>query len=229
MQDIQAPAYGVDILELMDATTSMAPVIEVAKKQAIGFYGKLQTALGAKGKSIGRIRVGVLVFRDVYCDGDRAFEQSPFFELPAEQAEFERFVQGIQPIGGGDEPESGLEALGLALRSKFATDLAKQRHIIVVHTDASAHRLEKAQESGRPANYPAGIPTTFDALSDLWASQELNAEAKRLVLFAPDSYPWSDISTHWTNTVHYASRAGEGLSEVDGETIMDAIINSMRN
>lgn len=229
MQDTQSASYGVDILDVIDATSSMTPVIEVVKQQAIGFYTKLQAALGAKGKSIGRIRVGVLVFRDAYCDGERAFEQSRFFELPTQQAEFEGFVNGIQPMGGGDEPESGLEALALALRSKWATDLTKLRHIVVVHTDASAHPLEKAQGGDRPAAYPKGLPKSFDELSDLWASQELNKEAKRLVIFAPDAYPWTDISTHWTNTVHYASRAGEGLSEVDGETIMDAIINSMRN
>jgi hypothetical protein len=229
MQDTQTHSYGVDIVPVIDATSSMQPVIGVVKEQAIGFYARLHAALGAKGKSIGRIRVSVLVFRDVYCDGDRAFEQSPFFELPAQQAEFERFVKNIQVMGGGDEPESGLEALALALRSKWATDLAKQRHIVVVHTDASAHPLEKAQGSARPVNYPAGIPSSFDELSDLWASQELNKEAKRLVIFAPDAAPWSDIATHWPNTVHYASRAGEGLSEVDGETIMDAIVNSMRS
>jgi hypothetical protein len=224
----QTPSYGVDLIPVIDATQSMRPVMNVVKQQAIGFYAKLQAALEAKGKAIGRIRISVIAYRDVFVDGE-PFVQSPFFELPAQQAEFEQFVNAIEPMGGGDEPENGLEALAMAIRAKVSRDLAKHRHVIVVHTDASAHKFEKGHAE-KPANYPADMPASFDALSDEWAaSQELSKEAKRLVLFAPDAWPWSDISTHWDNTVHYASRAGQGLSEVDGDTIMDAIVNSIRN
>jgi hypothetical protein len=228
MQDLQQQPYGVDILQVMDGTQSMVPVIATAKQQAIGFYPKLIAALGVKGKTISRLRVGVLVYRDVYCDGDRAFEQSPFFELPAEHAEFEAYVNAITPMGGGDEPESGCEAVAKAIKSAWATDIVKQRHIIVVHTDASAHPLEKAQ-GARPANYPEGMPSSFSELTDLWSEQTLSTEAKRMILFAPDAYPWTDIATHWENTVHYPSSAGEGLSEIDADTMLDAIVNSIRS
>ncbi|MEK6373224.1 MAG: VWA domain-containing protein [Acidobacteriota bacterium] len=228
MQDPQQQPYVVDILDVIDATVSMRPVIETVKQQAIGFYPKLLTALGSKGKTISRVRVGVLVFRDVYCDGDRAFEQSPFFELPAHQAEFERYVNAIEPLGGGDEPESGLEAVFKAIKSDWSTDAKKQRHIIVLRSDASAHPLEKAQ-GGRPANYPADAPTSFSELTDLWFSQSVSKDAKRMVIFAPDATPWTDIATHWENTIHYPSRAGEGLSELDAETMLDAIVNSIKS
>lgn len=226
--ETQAPSYGVVLIPVIDATQSMAPVMEVVKQQAIGFHTKLQAALEAKGKAIGQLRVGVIYYRDVFVDGE-PFVQSPFFELPAQQAEFERFVNAIEATGGGDEPENGLEALAMAIRAKVSRELAKHRHVIVVHTDASAHKLEKGHAE-KPANYPPDMPASFDALSDEWAaSQDLSKEAKRLVLFAPAAWPWSTISTHWENTVHYASRAGQGLSEVDGDTIMDAIVNSIKN
>jgi hypothetical protein len=229
MQDLQQQQYGVDILQVVDGTSSMVPYIANAKQQAIGFYPKLTAALTAKGKAISRLRVGVLVYRDVYCDGDRAFEQSPFFELPAQQAAFEAYVNGVVPMGGGDEPESGFEAIAKAIKATtWATDMSKQRHIIVVHTDASAHPLEKAQ-SERPANYPADMPKSFSELTDLWSAQSMSREAKRLVLFAPDAFPWTDIATHWENTVHYPSSAGEGLSDVDADTMLDAIVNSIKS
>lgn len=229
MHDLQQQSYEVDILDVIDATQSMRPVIETVKQQAISFHPKLIAALEAKGKSVGRVRIGILVYRDVYYDGDRAFEQSPFFELPAQQAEFEAFVNGIQPLGGGDEPESGLEAVFKAIKSDWSTTAAKQRHIIVVYTDASAHPLEKVRD-GLPANYPAHAPASFSELTDLWFSQSVsNHHAKRMVLFAPDATPWSDIATHWENTIHYPSRAGEGLSELDAETMLDAIVNSIKS
>jgi len=55
----------------------------------------------------------------------------------------------------------------------------------------------------------------------------MDRNAKRLILFAPDAYPWTDIATNWENCVHYASRAGDGLSDVDSQTILDAIVNSI--
>lgn len=49
-------------------------------------------------------------------------EESQFFILPEEKQEFYNFVSQIKAGGGGDEPESGLEALALALRSDFVKD-----------------------------------------------------------------------------------------------------------
>ena len=57
-----------------------------------------------------------------------------------------------------------------------------------------------------PSGYPSDIPKNFDELSDLWASQELNSASKRLLLLAPDAYPWSEIGEYWENTIHYPSK-----------------------
>jgi hypothetical protein len=205
----------------------MAPVLDLVKRDLLTFAPRLTTALATKGKTIGKLVVGIDVFRDVFVDGDAAFSSSRFFDMATEQSALQKFVDGISPLGGGDEPESALEGLSLALNATWPSDTAKQRHVVVLYTDASAHSLEKAAAIQAQANYPANMPKSFSELTDRWSAQSMNRNAKRLILFAPDAYPWTDIATHWENTVHYPSRAGEGLSEVDSQTILDAIVNSI--
>jgi hypothetical protein len=112
--------------------------------------------------------------------------------------------------------------LGLALKSDWEKgNFSKQRYVVVVYTDASAHSLEKGE---KPSNYPKNIPKTFDELTDYW--HEMPVSAKRLVLFAPDASPWTVVS-RWENTVHYVSEAGNGLEELDEDQILNAIANSI--
>ena len=224
MQGIQ---YNVDIVLCIDATGSMTGIIDKVKMGALKFKDDLTRSMEEKGKSIHRLRVKVIPYRDYYCDGDKSMSESAFFVLPGEASEFASFVNGIKADGGGDEPENGLEAIALAMNSAWEKG-DKFRQIVVVWTDASAHPLEKNAGS-KPSNYPTDIPKNFDELTDLWEEQggPMNASAKRLIIYSPDAYPWTDISTHWENTIHYASKAGEGMAEVDYESIIDAVANSV--
>ncbi len=50
---------------------------------------------------------------------------------------------------------------------------------------------------------------------------------KRLILFAPESSAWNDISQIWDNTIHHKSQARGHLSDVDYATIISCISNSI--
>lgn len=219
-------SYHVDLALCIDATSSMSPVIKQVKGHALRFHEDVVSGLDKVKKSIDKMRVRVIAFRDFYVDGARTIRESDFFDLPGQNDEFKRFLEGISADGGGDEPESGLEALALAMRSQWTREGDRQRHVIVVWTDASTHPLEKAREK-RPDHYPSGLPETFDDLTDLWNGQELSSASRRLLIFAPDSNAWSDISQHWENTLHYPSRAGAGVSDVDYSTMLDSIARSV--
>lgn len=219
-------SYHVDLALCIDATGSMGPVIKQVKDHALRFHDDVVSELVKVKKSIDKMRVKVIAFRDFYVDGSRTIQESAFFDLPAQSGEFRAFVERISADGGGDEPESGLEALALAMRSQWTREGDRQRHVIVVWTDASAHPLEKARDM-RPDHYPTGVPETFDELTDLWNGQELSSASRRLLIFAPDSYAWSTISEHWVNTLHYPSKAGAGISDVDYSTMLDLIARSV--
>jgi hypothetical protein len=144
---------------------------------------------------------------------------------------FEQTVRSLEPAGGGDVPESGLEALALAVGSDWETGLDKRRHVIVMFTDAPAHPLgEPAQTMA--ANYPRSIPQSLEGLFEQWGSGQshgarMENSAKRLLMFAPEEYPWSDIADDWNNTIFFPSEAGEGLEEWEMDQIIATIANSL--
>lgn len=225
---MQGIKYSVDIVMCMDSTGSMGGIIDKVKSNVLRFHEDLARVMEEKEKVIDTLRVRGIAFRDYYHDDhDSAMHESPFFTLPEEKERLAAFIQTCRADGGGDEPESGLEALALAMKSDWSKSGDRRRQIIVVWTDASAHPLEKKADS-KPSNYPVGMPATFSELTDLWEGQHpMNSSAKRLIVYAPDAQPWTDISNYWENTVHYPSKAGEGCGEVDYSAILDAIANSV--
>ncbi len=219
-------SYAVDIVFCIDVTGSMDPIIDAVKTNALGFYDDVQANLTEKGKNVAQLRVRVIAFRDFDADGPAALEESPFFSLPEERAEFSDFVSGLVAQGGGDAPESGLEAVALAISSPWTTTGDRRRQVIVVWTDQPAHPLDPATV---PADLSSRVPADFSALTDAWEDEQglMGSSSKRLILFAPDGPGWSDISAVWENVVHNPSQAGGGLSEVDYGTIIDSIGNSV--
>lgn len=219
-------SYAVDIVFCVDVTGSMTPILDQVKANALRFYSDVQSNLTAKGKAIDELRVRVVAFRDIVADGEAALQESPFFELPADETGFSGFVNGLVAEGGGDPPESGLEAVALAMTSPWTTRGDRRRQVIVVWTDQPAHPLDA---SALPPAFAGRAPADFSALTDMWEDPQgpLGSSSKRLILFAPDGPGWSDISGVWENVVHHPSQAGNGLSDIDYGTIIDSIGNSV--
>src|SRR5438874_4246993 len=184
-------SYAVDIVFCVDVTGSMTPILDQVKANALRFYGDVQSNLTAKGKTIDELRVRVVAFRDIIADGEAALQESPFFELPAEERGFSGFVNGLVAEGGGDAPESGLEAVALAMTSPWTTRGDRRRQVIVVWTDQPAHSLDA---SALPPAFAGRVPADFSALTDMWEDPQgpLGSSSKRLILFAPDGPGWSE-------------------------------------
>jgi hypothetical protein len=219
-------SYAVDIVFCIDVTGSMTPILDQVKANALRFYDDVQANLTAKGKTVDELRVRVIAFRDFVADGGAALDESPFFPLPAAQSEFSRFVNGLIAEGGGDAPESGLEAVSLGINSPWTTSGDRRRQVVVVWTDQPAHPLDPTVV---PPELSSRVPADFSELTDLWENEQgpMGSSSKRLILFAPDGPGWSDISSVWENVVHHPSQAGGGLSDIDYGTIIDSIGNSV--
>ena len=112
--------YNVDIVMLIDATGSMSHIIDEVKSNATKLHDDLKLFMDAQQKKIDQLRVKVIFYRDIFFD-EPAFFESKFFYLPKEDAEFKKFVSNMKADGGGDEPESGLEALSKAIASDWDT------------------------------------------------------------------------------------------------------------
>jgi hypothetical protein len=223
--------YAVDIVFCIDVTGSMTPVIDAVKNNVRSFHDLLRSAMAEKSKSISQLRVRVIAFRDFADNASDAIEMTDFLMLPEQGSEFEMFVRKLRANGGGDEPESGLEALAVAISSPWERGLDRRRHVIAMFTDASAHPLGDPA-ARRASTYPQSTPATVDELFERWgyvSSQEATMEnaAKRLLLFAPDTLPWNVIAADWNNTIFLPSKAGDGLEEIEMEEIINAIANSI--
>jgi hypothetical protein len=218
--------YAVDIVFCIDATGSMEKMIDEVKANALKFEGDLKAAMENKQKMLSALRVRVIAFRDYEFDGPDAMVASPFYELPAQREAFLAFVSRIAADGGGDSEESSLEALSLAINSEWARAAGKRRQIIVLWTDDAGKKLEE-MAAHPPANYPRGMPASFGELTALWEGQTMSKVGKRILVFAPDAYPWSQIQTEWQNSVHIVSKAGKGLKELDYNAVLHVITESI--
>jgi hypothetical protein len=226
----QGLSYHIDIVFCIDVTGSMTPVIDLVKEKVRKFPHDLRDALAKKDKIVNTLRIRTIAFRDFGNDSD-AMNASEFFvvEPSTELAKFESFVNGLSASGGGDEPESALEALGIAQGSNWTHEGDRQRHVIVMFTDASAHKLE-SRVGEVPAAFREQVPGSLDELTDRWDGNQtvrLKKPARRLLVFGPDAYPWNTIGDAWGQTVWLPSQAGKGLEDLEYETILSTIVNSI--
>lgn len=223
--------YAVDIVMCIDATASMTSTLDHVKECALSFHTRLSKVMHDKGKAISQLRLRVIAFRDFGDCADDAIEATDFLVLPEQSAEFDRFVRGLHATGGGDVPESGLEALALAVQSPWERGLDRRRHVIVLFTDAPAHPLG-APDQVRARTYPQSVPRSMNQLFEQWGPSQggafvMDNSAKRLLLFAPEATPWEEIADAWNNTLYFPSEAGQGLEEYEMDEIIDTIANSL--
>lgn len=229
---------NVDLVFVIDATASMTPIIETVKSFALSFHEKVVEGLMKANRSINQMRVKVIVFRDYYCDGDLAMEESEFFYLPEENERFRECVNRIQAKGGGDIPESALEALALAMRSDWVKEGTSKRHAIVLFTDAPAHPLEK-QKDGIPYNYPQNMFQTFDELMEAWGIGQgclnhggnnfrMDKNARRLILFAPEVEPWVEIQEYFEQCFITSIKPDHGGAELNMDMVINTISKSIK-
>ena len=223
--------YCVDITMLIDATGSMNPIIQEVKDNAMAFCRKFHEEMELNGKNVEELRVKVIPYRDYQYDGVQAMDESAFFVLPDQNEDFKVYVEGIEAKGGGDEPESALEAMALAMRSDWTTNGTKRRHVILVFSDASAVPLKDPKRTAS-SYYPENMPDDLAQLGDMWSgcSQELGGmpdeKTARLVLFTPNVQPWCDMQV-WNNVWTSFSKAGVGLEELDIDMAIQLLVNSV--
>jgi Mg-chelatase subunit ChlD len=126
-----------DIVFVLDCTSSMRGEIEAIKDAIMMFVDSIKTS-GV------RVRVGLVEFRDRLINEEHralGFDGEPFTTDPQI---FRREASKLKAKGGGDVPESSLDALMLALRQPFDATANK---VIVLVTDAPPHVPDKETAS----------------------------------------------------------------------------------
>ena len=230
--------YHVEIAIVIDATGGMNPIIQELKDNAMDFYRRFAEIMKKEGEKLSVMRVKIIVFRDFAYNGDRALEESKFFNLPEENEDFHNYVEQIQVFGGGDEPANALEALAVAMRSDWTTEkkpgIVALRHVILLFTDSIAAPLKDASrpwssKCARVDNpiYPENMPANLEELGHMWEGElggMPNKRSKRIVLFAPNVQPWNEIV--WNQSWQLYSKP-DGLADVDINILIDIACNCL--
>jgi hypothetical protein len=214
----------------IDVTGSMAPTIDMVRRHALDLHGDLEVKLREKDRDVTALRVRVIAFRDVDYNDHPAFEVSDWLTLPDQASAFQTFVSGLKAVGGGDEPESALDALSIALNSDWTQACDRQRHIVVLWTDATSKPLSGGKPATVPAQLQPFIASNLDELTDRWNEPQgasLKANARRLLIYGPDCTDWNTLSEGWDEVMHFPSRAGDGLSEHDYAAILEILAASI--
>jgi Mg-chelatase subunit ChlD len=126
-----------DVMFVLDCTGSMGGEIQ-AIKDSISDFADTITSQGV------RVRVGLVEFRDRLNGEDHhvlRFKGQVFTDDPIA---FRSVLAPLKASGGGDAPESSLDALMLALHQPFSDDAEK---VIVLITDAPPHIPDQSTKS----------------------------------------------------------------------------------
>ena len=126
-----------DVMFVLDCTGSMGGEIDAIRDAIAAFADTI--------KSDGvRVRVGMVAFRDRLINQDHGVLKFSGQRFTNDAAAFRERISTLRAAGGGDEPESSLDAVMLALRQPFAPDANK---VIVLVTDAPPHIPDKETQS----------------------------------------------------------------------------------
>lgn len=182
----------VDVVMCIDVTGSMGGIISTVKRNAIGFYDSFDKICKEEGIQLAALNAQVVAFRDKNVDRDW-LETSPTYVLPAQRDEYDSFVNHLYASGGGDTPESGLEALEAAFnKTDWGVDDGYHRQVVILWTDA-------------PFLIEPYSDLTVKMLESQWSKLP---SGRRLILFAPygtgyeyNGGSWGDLDG-WKNLIH---------------------------
>lgn len=207
---------SVDVVMCIDVTGSMSGIIYTVKSNALSFYDAFNNKCISNGIELEALNNKVIAFRDVNVDGSAWWSESGYFSLPAERDGFSSFVNNLYASGGGDTPESGLEALmGAFTALDDAIDDGYHRQVVILWTDAP---------------FLTGASYTNYTAEMVMAKWNTLSSGRRLIMFAPSGFSGDYNSGNWDvfdgekNVIHSTSLSA---SFSDFDYILDSIIEEL--
>lgn len=194
--EFDSPRWA-DVVFILDCTGSMSKEIGTVKSAVDEFADEVEE----RGVPL---RIGLVAFRDLF-EG----EQPQVFDLSEEIPAFQESLSGLEAWGGGDEPESALDALMTALDQSFAEDHQK---VLVLITDAPPHVPDKNTSS-------------FDAVKDRMEEVGLNQLYMVLPTGKESCNVYNDLlkPDHWSGLIFDLGR-GEDFEE-QAEHFKETLLN----
>jgi uncharacterized protein YegL len=205
----------VDIIFLIDVSGSMAPAIEKLTKNIDFFIKNIDPT------KIKNYRVKIGSFSDLEVDSsnlamnlDRPWRENPQITqslnlIKNDLNECKQLV--LDFYGGGDEPESSLDAIYRAI-DLFTEDPNKRKRVIVLFTDASPKEIHSSTIDSDDTDREDKVQLLV---------QKILNERVYLFLYAPVADDYRYLSEHSNERVTYEALNEDGSNPVDALRKLD--------
>ncbi len=135
LQEVQGQRPVLDVVFVLDTTSSMGGLIEGAKQKIWSIASRMAT-----GKPTPEVRVGLVAYRDI---GDEYVTR--VVPLTKDLDAVYKQLMGFQAVGGGDGPEAVQDGLADAVNKMQWSDSKRVAKMIFLVGDAPAHEQDKAR------------------------------------------------------------------------------------
>lgn len=194
-----------DIVVCVDITGSMTPVIDNLKREIHRFVTDLESP-PEQGLQPVDWRLKVIGFRDLNVDGTPWVNRSS--ALTSTETEARAQVDALHAEGGGDEPESALDAIWVAVSE---TDWRPScTRVVVLFSDATTH----------PTLHPDTVSAGAVGGDASAVAQSLVEKSCSLHAWAPHCPVWDTLASVPKVQFNALDHAGDGLSSVDFSRLM---------
>lgn len=194
-----------DIVVCVDTTGSMAPVIDNLKREIHRFVTDLENP-PEQGLQPVNWRLKVIGFRDLHVDGAPWVNREA--PLASSEAAARSQIDALEADGGGDEPESTLDAIWVAAAE---TDWRPScTRVVVLFSDATAH----------PTLHPGTVAAGAVGGDASAVAQALVEKGCSLHAWAPHCPAWDTLASVPRVKFNSLDHAGDGLSSVDFTQLM---------
>ena len=213
-QDSPPPfTYNVDISFCLDISASSEQLIAIFSQWIITFDESFKFLMASKGKTVHQLRIRLITFN---CPNEfqSSLVSSDFLSTSTQQKYVSNILRNIK-CSGTVNCNVTLDALTEAMHSEWTAQGERQRHQIVVITSANDH--------------VSNTTYNLDEMTDLWegvTKSQLHSASRRLIMFAPDSYPWSEIEDSWPQTVFLPMELDAKIKEIPN-LLLELLSNSI--
>ncbi|MBI5409175.1 MAG: VWA domain-containing protein [Nitrospirae bacterium] len=204
-----------DIVFCIDATGSMQPCIDAIKSNLATFVSNLTVETGRK-QIVPDWRARIIYFRDLNADKDALKADYPFV---SSEGELRKQIDDIAAEGGGDAPESILDALYVALSKSEWRDNAL--HAVIAFTDAPP--IETLHATMVEPGQDKSIATVINA----YVSDKFSV----LRVFCPEHPVYEELKDIPRSTFEYVDKSAgdvyEGLKNLKFDEIFQVLAKTL--
>jgi hypothetical protein len=194
-----------DIVFCIDCTGSMEPCFKGVKEGLTAFVNGLQTAANVN------FRLGLIAYRDLNAGDAEPLQEYGFCE-PCDISAFRGQLDHLAATGGGDAPESTLDAIEFAANQPWRPHT---HHSVIVFTDAPCHPRLHDSTVKRFGLADASVQRVIDALT---------SHDVLLFLIGPNCAEYRAIELHRSGASFYQLANSEhGLVGYNYETVLERI------